>query len=678
MAASNTPSIEQSIHTAFSAFHDYMFRQAQGSESNQEAEIERGGALDDIHGSISSLYFLREELQQLQESSEPPTEEELRAAEREAFNAMQVVIDLAKQMFPEMFIDTSQPSIPGMPLEAHPGIPQELIEETITYDLYDRPVYHICRSSVKDATGKEDVKDAQGKVKTVDRKHIFNEGQLRTKPSPLAGEPPIKECPITRLAITEERYDLETQEAIYTYVLKKLAPPVETPAPAPVIDPTQPSAEPAPEHHYTHGADLGAPLDAIASLEERLIMGYASPEVQYGPANLVDAIYQPLYQNLPHGILYGVQPQDAFREACSEASFAIVMYAATEALSKPTGAPLDLGKILWEGHKYHVKCLTEGARYTFSYVTKMITGSGCMQHFNHMPRFPGTDWNEDATTNLIVRGAIPQENRLFYQNTLLHLVTCAEALENRNFAVVISRPNVNDVEKITNYLVQIAINEYNGLNISIFDPNGVDELPATMSSFTTIEEAALYLSNILPHQPNIIPTQPAYANSISLLPLITRSSPSLPLVGTSSGDQQTGASSSTPAILPLQQQSSSSSNEPMSSISSVQSSIMMLSDVTGALRYMLEDMNSDPSFPDATYRSYIGVQDLPSKEVMYAIYYEYYKLLTEELGWTPDGSFNWAEKCFLSENFAGGGLPSIPHMVYLRLKAIENAIKKFG
>ncbi|MES2122750.1 MAG: hypothetical protein V4492_08255 [Chlamydiota bacterium] len=650
MSASNVNSAQQSIDAAQAAVHAYMFRLAQEKQLDADAASELATAADDINGSIASLYYLKEELEQLAESEQPATEEETKAAQLAAFNAMQDVIDLAKRAFPELFwTDAAH-------MHAHPDIPEDLIDNEVTFELFERPVSHICGTA----------------------KHTFN-AQSLVKPDGT----PITICPLTREDIGAKReYDYDKQEKIYNYVLDKLAPPAETPAPTPTTDPTQPSAEPAPNPpQYTYGEALGTPDSQI--FEQTAPEVQHSPvEMQYGPTNLYDDVYQQLYPTLP------------LKYACSSVGGAIAVHAAAEAL---TGAPWDLGKILWEGHKINADYLNN--KDVSPYIGSLIMDSDRIQLFAWRDAIPDMTWiiSQGATTNitgeapLFLSGNIPQSNlRSFFENIVRHLVIHAAHQEDPNLAIVIATGNSMDVRQCL--LLQISVLEgslgedLEDVRISIFDPHGTDELPASLSSFSRIDDAAIHLASILPYTTSSRGPFETYQsthalNQIALYPLMAKPSQALPLLGSSSThSQQYVGSSSSSSHEPLQHPTlmSSSSSYPVEPISLNQVSIMQMRDIVGTLKYWLTHMHSDPDFQSRTHESYASIQQLPGKEIANAVYFEYYKILTEELRWTPDGSFNWAERCFLSENFARAGLPTLPHMVYLRLKAIENALKLFG
>lgn len=454
-------------------------------------------------------------------------------------------------------------------------------------------------------------------------KHTFSEDSLANQ----------EICPITRNPIGKERvYDHETQEAVYNFVLTTLgvieAPVKEEPAEPssstpPPVD-TQPSPEPVP---YPHNQGASSSYSTLPAYDQM-----PTPTYAFAPVNQYNKVFTQLYSNPEH--VYS---------SCT----AIAGHAISEMLSVPAGTPTDLGKILWEGHQIMAKEIEKHSQmgeYTQLAFGDIATSFEKL-HFPKIGELPGlVQIQENAATCYC--GQIPHDDTdSYYTDLLKRFAISAVEWGNSNMGVIITHGGAT-------YGLTFHVLEAEP-KITFFDSHGENGGPASLTTFYTITGVAQFLARKFPHFPNDGFMEEG-ASLINFYPVV------------SAYAVQTQPTFSFAA---------------MSSSSVVEQQPVQISDrtrmewVAHDLDCLLKRDSNDPSFGGWAYECYRNLGALEKTPLVNRVYFEYYKLLTGTLGWKSNGSFNWAEQCFLAQSFFTPGLPPVPHMVALRLTAIRNALE---
>ncbi len=420
-------------------------------------------------------------------------------------------------------------------------------------------------------------------------------------------------CPISGEEMGSERnYDYELQEEIYNLVLTRLGNQVNS--------------------GYDAPAALSAPIPHGHASSSSPSFICASPAALFAQANQYDPIYRQLHTS-----------QDHLTSACT----AIVGYAASEILSIPPGAPVDLGKILWEGHKV----MADEIKKNPYEIGAQLAFGDIIGRFDQI-QIPAIGAIPDAFE--LEENGIPyfaaQIEPHFYHNLLNYLSSSTQERGLNHIAVAMTLGGGT-------YLLDLYHAE-NGTYVRFFDSHGSGGSPASLVTFSSIIEASHFLETRFPPLPYDEGTQEG-ANLINLYPLVLRQM----------------ESAAPPSFSDVSHQSAPSSSIPSMDLSGDEAEVTAIVKTTiGNLYHCLSHKSADPHFAVVAHLAYSALQKHRNAHIVNRVYAEYSTILTTELGWVPDGQANWAEHCFQAQSFDAPGVPSVQHMAYLRVKAMENAL----
>lgn len=96
--------------------------------------------------------------------------------------------------------------------------------------------------------------------------------------------------------------------------------------------------------------------------------------------------------------------------------------------------------------------------------------------------------------------------------------------------------------------------------------------------------------------------------------------------------------------------------------------------VIRSLEGFLITQQNEHGFKELCERYYQMVGQYKDSKIAGKVFLEYYKILTGTLNWSSDGTFTWAEDCFMAPAFAIPGVADLPRMVYLRIAAMKRAL----